>query len=213
MDKFCINHPDNKALSFCHSCGHFFCKDCLQEGIEFYYCKKESCQQQLQEEKLQKAENSIITNKKSITNQYKFMEKIFILGIIGSILLFIGVFTPIVSIPIMGNINYFNNGKGDGVIILAISILSFILVLFKKYKGLLYTGFGSLAVLIFTFVNFQIKMNEITSQMNSELADNPFKELANTAISSIQLQWGWALLVIGSILIITSSKLKNEKFI
>ena len=53
-------------------------------------------------------------------------------------------------------------------------------------------------------------MNEITSQMNSELADNPFKGLADTAISSIQLQWGWALLVIGSILIITSSKLKNE---
>ena len=40
-----------------------------------------------------------------------------ILGLIGSIVLFIGVFTPIVSVPIMGNMNYFQNGKGPYVLI------------------------------------------------------------------------------------------------
>jgi hypothetical protein len=139
------------------------------------------------------------------------MEQKLIFGIIGSILLFVGVFTPIVSIPIVGSINYFNNGKGDGVIILVLSLVSFILVLSRVYKGLLFTGLGSLAVLIFTFINFYNKMNEVTAQMETELADNPFKGLADTAINSVQLQWGWAILVVGSILIITSSAIKSKK--
>ncbi|MBI9082217.1 MAG: hypothetical protein JEZ11_01385 [Desulfobacterales bacterium] len=45
-----------------------------------------------------------------------------ILGLIGSIILFVGVFTPIFSVPIMGNMNYFQNGKGDGTIVLVLAI-------------------------------------------------------------------------------------------
>jgi hypothetical protein len=56
-----------------------------------------------------------------------------LLGLIGSIVLFIGVFTPIVSVPIMGNMNYFQNGKGDGTIVLVLAVISLILVLAKKY--------------------------------------------------------------------------------
>ncbi len=138
------------------------------------------------------------------------MEQKQMFGIIGSILLFIGVFTPIVSAPIIGSINYFSNGRGDGVIILILSIISFILVVNKAYKLLLFSGLGTLAMLIFTFINFEVKLNEITTKMNLELADNPFKGVANTAVNSVQLQWGWALLVIGSILIIGSSKLKSD---
>ena len=139
------------------------------------------------------------------------MERKQIYGLIGSGLLFIGVFTPIVSIPILGSINYFNNGKGDGVIILILSLLSLILILSKAYKGLLFAGLGSLATLIFTFINFEIKMNEAATKMNTELADNPFKSLAAITINYVQLQWGWALLVMGSVLIITSSLIKTKK--
>ena len=54
------------------------------------------------------------------------------LGLIGSVVLFIGVFAPIVSVPIMGNINYFQNGQGDGMIILVLAVISLILVLMGK---------------------------------------------------------------------------------
>src|SRR5687767_4806356 len=37
------------------------------------------------------------------------------LGLAGAVLLFIGVFCPIISLPIAGNINYVLNGRGDGV--------------------------------------------------------------------------------------------------
>ena len=79
------------------------------------------------------------------------------LGLIGSVVLFIGVFAPIVSVPIMGNINYFQNGQGDGMIILVLAAISLILVLMEKYKALWFTGSASLAVLLFTLVNFSNK--------------------------------------------------------
>lgn len=44
MKEKCSNHPERNSLSICHSCGKYFCEDCLDEGDEYYYCKKEKCQ-------------------------------------------------------------------------------------------------------------------------------------------------------------------------
>lgn len=130
------------------------------------------------------------------------------LGLIGSLILFVGVFTPIISLPIVGSMNYFQNGKGDGVIILALAICSLILTLTKRYRGLWFTGTGSLAVMIFTFINFQVRMSEMQAQMESQLSGNPFRGLADMAIHSVQIQWGWAVLIVGAGLVIAAAATK-----
>jgi hypothetical protein len=61
-----------------------------------------------------------------------------------------------------------------------------------------------LGLLTFTFIRFQSGMTEMRSKMDSELADNPFRGLAEVAVSSVQLQWGWAVLVLGAALVIYS---------
>ena len=132
------------------------------------------------------------------------------LGLIGSIVLFIGVFTPIVSVPMMGNINYFQNGKGDGSIILLFAVISLILVLTKRYNGLWFTGIGSLGIMLFTFINFQLKMSQAKADMGSELEGNPFRGLADMAMQSVQLQWGWAILIVGAALLISSAAIKDD---
>jgi hypothetical protein len=133
-----------------------------------------------------------------------------LLGLIGSIVLFIGVFTPIVSVPIMGNMNYFQNGKGDGTLVLILAVISLGLALANKYKGLWFTGIGSLVVMLFTFINFQSTMSQAKADMESELAGNPFRGLADMAMQSVQLQWGWALLIVGAALVIASAAMKEE---
>jgi hypothetical protein len=133
-----------------------------------------------------------------------------VLGLIGSIILFLGVFMPIISVPIIGNINYFQNGKGDGTIIIILAAVSLILVLSKKYKGLWFTGFGSLAVLVFTFINFQTRMSRARFELQLELADNPFASLEELALQSVQLQWGWAVLIVGAALLIAAVAIKEE---
>jgi RNase P subunit RPR2 len=134
------------------------------------------------------------------------------LGLIGSLILFVGVFTPIISLPIVGNMNYFQNGKGDGVIILALAIVSLILTLTKRYRGLWITGVGTLAVMGFTFVNFQMRMSEMQSQMESQLSGNPFRGIADIAMQSVQIQWGWAVLIVGAGLVIASAAIKTPDF-
>jgi ABC-type antimicrobial peptide transport system permease subunit len=133
-----------------------------------------------------------------------------LLGLVGSIILFVGVFAPIVSVPFLGNMNYFQNGKGDGIIVLVLAVASLALVLTKNYKGLWFTGLGSLGLMLFTFINFQSKMSQIKSQMESQLTGNPFRGLADMAMQSVQLQWGWALLIVGAGLVIASAALKEE---
>lgn len=133
-----------------------------------------------------------------------------LLGLIGSVVLFIGVFAPIVSVPIMGNMNYFQNGQGDGTIILVLAAASLVLVLAEKYKILWFTGSASLAVMLLTLVDFQARISQLKENMELELVDNPYRGLADMAISSIQLQWGWALLVVGAVLVIISAALKNK---
>ena len=133
-----------------------------------------------------------------------------LLGLTGSIILFVGVFAPIVSIPIVGNLNYFQNGKGDGTFVLILAVISFIFVLLKIFRGLWFTGLGSMAIMIFTFINLQTILTNTKTQMEIELEGNPFRGLADVAMQSIQLQWGWALLFIGAVFVIASAAIKEK---
>ncbi len=133
-----------------------------------------------------------------------------LLGLIGSIVLFVGVFTPIVSMPIVGNMNFFQNGEGIGVIVLILAVISFIMVLTKKYHGLLIIGLVNLGVLLGIFSDVHSKIDQAKAKMELQLSGNPFRGLADLAIQSIQIQWGWALLVVGAVLIIASSAMKEE---
>lgn len=120
------------------------------------------------------------------------------MGWIGTLLLFVGVFTPIVSVPFMGNVNYFRNGEGDGVLVLVFAGISAVLLLKEKFGGLYVTAGLSLAVMLFSFFNFQSSMSQARAEMERDLAGNPFRGLADMAVESVQLQWGWAVLLVGA---------------
>ena len=127
------------------------------------------------------------------------------LGVGGAILLTIGVFAPLIRLPIIGDINYFQNGQGDGVIILILAAASLVLTMAGRYKGLWFTGIASLALIGFTYVNLQSTVQEIRVEMERDLAGNPFAGLAELAMQSVQFQWAWALLVIGAVAILAAA--------
>src|SRR5262245_58897066 len=78
-----------------------------------------------------------------------------VLGIAGSLLLVFGVFAPLFSAPIVGDINYFQNGRGDGIVVLILAGISFLLTVTRRYRGLWITGILTAGLLTFTFINFQ----------------------------------------------------------
>ncbi len=49
--KTCPNHPDRKAEYVCHGCGKYYCKSCLTEEGEYYFCSEPVCQELLQDER------------------------------------------------------------------------------------------------------------------------------------------------------------------
>lgn len=133
-----------------------------------------------------------------------------IIGILGIAIVSIGVFCPIISAPIVGSINYFKNGEGDGTILLIIAGISLLLIYLDRAKYLTHTGAINLLILGYTFYVFTQKKSEMKASFESNLAGNPFKGLADMAYNSFQLQWGWMILIIGSLLLILAGYLQNK---
>ena len=67
-----------------------------------------------------------------------------------------------------------------------------------------------MAVMMFTFVNFQVRISGMKDEMESKLAGNPFRGFADVAMQSIQIQWGWAVLVIGAVLLIAAAAIGDK---
>jgi len=153
-------------------------------------------------------ESKRYTKQKKLTPQFTKVNQS--IAIAGALFLLIGVFSPIVQLPIVGNINFYNQGKGDGVIVLAIAVLAIVFALTKHFRFHFYSGVVVLADLGYVILNFTMKMDEVKQQVNSDMAGNPFRGIADAAMLSIQLQWGWTLLLIGAGLLITSAFYRDK---
>lgn len=131
------------------------------------------------------------------------------LALVGSLLLIIGVFMPIVQLPIVGSIDYFRNGRGDGVVVLVLGAVSLLVALSNKYGWLWLTGVASLATEGFTLISFSKTVAETQSNLSQELAGNPFSSLADAVFQSIRLQWGWLPLIGGAVLLLFAAGMKE----
>lgn len=123
-------------------------------------------------------------------------------GLVGALLLVIGVFVPIISLPLVGNVNYFRNGSGDGVIVLILALFSVILILARRYRWLWITSGLALGLLTFTLLNLILLLSEMEATLSEELAGNMFAGLAELAFQSVQIEWGWVLLFLGVLLVL-----------
>jgi hypothetical protein len=102
----------------------------------------------------------------------------------------------------------FKSGRGDGIVIIAFALLSVWAILRNRFEWLWATGILSAATIAFTFVNLQSAMDSSLRQMRKELEDNPFRGLAEGMAATIQLEWGWSLLFLGSALLIAAAAKK-----
>ncbi|HEX8459391.1 MAG TPA: hypothetical protein VF656_19015 [Pyrinomonadaceae bacterium] len=132
------------------------------------------------------------------------------LALVGAVLLVIGVFLPIVSMPMVGSINYFNNGRGDGIIIIALAAVTAALALAKKFKFVTFVGLASLALITYTLFRLLSGLNSARAEMEKSMSGNLFKGLGDAFLSAIQVQWGWLPLLAGSFLVIAAGTVAPE---
>jgi len=65
-------------------------------------------------------------------------------------------------------------------------------------------------MMLFILIHFQTKMSQVKAEMESKLAGNLFRGLADMAMQSVQLQWGRALWIFDAALLIASAAVKGE---
>ncbi|MDR0480774.1 MAG: hypothetical protein LBG66_02690 [Gallionellaceae bacterium] len=133
-----------------------------------------------------------------------------IIGLLGCAVLAVGVFMPLISGPFGQSVNYFANGSGDGVFILGATVISIVLVFVRRYRFLWVTGGFSLALLAYTYWRMQTTMVSAKSQIADVAQDPVLHNFANAFSDSIQMQWGWAVLAVGVVLILVCAAMKGR---
>lgn len=129
------------------------------------------------------------------------------LGVAGVVLLFVGVFLPIVRLPILGSMNYFQNGRGDGVIVLLMAAVAVLLLVRRRFVWLMVPGASTLAGLVLAIFRLQSRISEMRASQARDLADNPFRGFAEALTQSVQLEYGWAVLALGAVALISAALL------
>ncbi len=126
------------------------------------------------------------------------------IGYAGVAILAMGVFMPVYSLPLFGSFSYFAVSNIAGIVMLVLAVASAVIISIKKYKLLYVTGFLSLLLMVFSFLTLQSTLSFVTSGLKNSV-------LGNLLASSIQLQWGWIILLIGSIVITYTGETKIDQ--
>ena len=132
------------------------------------------------------------------------------LGIIGSGLLFVGAFMPIISVPIMGSMNFMTDANIWGISLLLLAIVSFLLTVLDKPSYLWLTGCTSLLIIVTKFIQLSSSMGGMLDSIGEE-ETGLAKVFAEGFASAVQLQWGWAVLLLGSCCIVASAAIRIGK--
>src|SRR4051812_3786129 len=96
------------------------------------------------------------------------------ISLLGSAILIVGVFLPIISVPLIGSINYFKNGEGEGTIVLVLGIISALLSALDLVGWLWITGLLGFGVTLYDFVNAISMLSQAKGQLHQILSGNIF---------------------------------------
>lgn len=124
----------------------------------------------------------------------------------GAALLITGLFMPIVSFPIIGAVNLFNNGSNHlAIALIILAGVAALLASTDRQQEVIWPAGAAAGLLLYAFIRLQYAISVTRQNVKTELADNPFAGLAQAAVGSIQLQWGWLVLAVAAGLLIYSA--------
>jgi hypothetical protein len=122
-------------------------------------------------------------------------------------MLTIGVFAPVIRMPIVGGVSLIQGTSG--YVLLGAALLSLMVALANRLKVLWSTGAVSLGVVLHVVYKFHSMKSEMTTRSDKDLEDNPFGGLFDLAVQFIQLEWGCPVLAIGACLLLVAAGWKN----
>lgn len=122
-------------------------------------------------------------------------------GIIGSLIMAAGGMCPLVHVPIMGNWNYFDIDQTLGIAFYVLVVLGLIGSFAQKAGLIRFAGWAAVGLVLLTLAGVYFKSHDYFSFL-------PFKKLVNLAAGLVKYKWGWFVILIGAIVLITTRKRK-----
>lgn len=127
------------------------------------------------------------------------------LGLTGAFTLFVGAFLPVVTVPIVGSMNYLQADEGWGYALLLLSFIAAFLAAARQTRWLLACGMAVGAMLGITLTRLRDLVGTVNATLD-DLEQQGLGELSDGGIldawfSPFAMEWGWVVLVSGAILI------------
>ena len=139
------------------------------------------------------------------------------LGMIGSIILLLSIFMPLVKFPILGGISLIaldtlpnDENIPLGFIIIVISIISFKFAFSNMHYYLKNIGYGCASSSVILFLAAYIGLLIYKDELIESLNDGFFRGFTELVALSIQLDFGWVYLILGSVLIMIGGILSEK---
>ncbi len=122
------------------------------------------------------------------------MDKRWLISLFGAVLVCCGIFMPVLSVPVLGNINYLLCGRGDGTILVALAVISLLFARKNRYRLSWYMGIASFGVVIVTYAGVYKRLSALDALTAKEY----------------HLSWGWAVLVAGIATLMAAASFREK---
>jgi hypothetical protein len=118
--------------------------------------------------------------------------------LIASAAMAFGAFCPLIKLPIVGSLNYFMNGRGDGIFVVGCSaaIVACVTFGYRRTAGLLASG--ALVMTLMLLVRFSSLLSEAQKSLPKD-DKGLFGALGKVVVESVGFEWGWLFLIGGPI--------------
>lgn len=132
------------------------------------------------------------------------------LAVAGAVLLVVGVFAPLLSMPLGEPVTYYEHARGEAIAVLALAVLSFGLALAGQYAALWLTGAGSAGLLAYTYTHVEARITGVGRDGGGVFGD-ALRALSQVAMDSVRHEWGWAILAAGAVLLLAAAALRHGR--
>jgi hypothetical protein len=137
------------------------------------------------------------------------------LSLIGSGAILIAAFAPIVNVPVVGAVTFFNGEShfaiAIGMLVVVLGIVSLAVALIEKYSWLYAPGFCSMLIAIGTIISWKAylaRANSSPSPPAAGLLDYFTQSASKGLVGRSSLSFGLPLLIYGAVLLILAALLR-----
>lgn len=117
-------------------------------------------------------------------------------GIIGAVIMAVGGFCPLIHLPIIGNWNYFDIDPTLGTLFYVLVVLALAGSFMGKSGLVRFSGWAALVLVLVTLSGVYFKSHDYFSFVH-------FKKLVNLAAGVVKYKWGWFVILLGALVLIT----------